>query len=528
VTFASVVALTVLLLPSPVIASSQTSLATPPSEPIEPGDAPSPEVSSSIDAERRTDTTEEAGVVSSGDSGQGVTDAGPSVDSGAAEDRESAAKPLPESDPEPRANASGPVIELAPDDLPSAETEPPIAAPPQRDPTVRFGTRGPIEDPLLRGLAPYRRMGSRTVIGGYGQFNVNSLRTGPASVSDFQTRANLRRLVLFVAAHLSDKIELYTEFEWENAIACQSCNGSVEVEQSIIDWHLYKEAVTLRAGLVLVPMGIINQWHEPPIFNGVDRPSFDSVIIPSTWRELGVGFTGRFLDKFQYELYVTTPLDPTRMGPDGFISARTLGSLARADSAAVTGRLEYEPILGLILGGSFYASDVGPNGDFYDANGNELSLHLPIAGYEFDARIKRIGIEARVIWSQFFMPNAADLMQTYRENGSEYFPNVATTGPIPLRTHGGYVEFGYDVLFPFHKTSQAFVPFVRAEMYDTQAKVPQAYEDETNPALDVQELTMGVSYRPIPNYVLKFDVQLRDRRLGYDDLQINGGMGFMF
>ena len=380
-------------------------------------------------------------------------------------------------------------------------------------------------DPLLRGLAPARRAATNTVIGGYGQFNLTSLRVGPDSVGDFETRANIRRLVLFVAHDLSNTIDLYTELEWENAIACQSCKGSVEIEQALIDWRLWRDAFVLRAGLLLVPMGILNQWHEPPIFNGVERPGFDRVIIPSTWRELGIGFTGKFATYFQYELYAITPLDPTRLGPNGIIGGRSLGSLAKSNTVAITGRLEAEPILGLVIGAAGYFSDLGNNGEFYRANGTKRKLRLPLIGYAVDARIKKMGIEARAVWGQFFLENAGSLTLAHREDGSRWYPNAAEVGAIPKRTQGGYVEAGYNVFFPVPTTRYELVPFVRAEMYNTQAKVPRGFQRKKS--FDVQELTMGLSFRPLRSLVFKFDVQLRDRRLGYDEVQINAGTGFM-
>jgi hypothetical protein len=90
---------------------------------------------------------------------------------------------------------------------------------------------------------------------------------------------------------------------------------------------------------------------------------------------------------------------------------------------------------------------------------------------------------------------------------------------------GGYVELGYDVFHELHLGHQ-LVPFVRLETYDTQAAVPKGYEK--NPFLDVDEMTAGLSYRPIAQLVFKADVQLRDRRLGYDELQLDGGLGYMF
>lgn len=412
--------------------------------------------------------------------------------------------------------AAGPQIEMPPEAA-STEPEPP--------PVVQFGTPVDREEALTRGLTPERMAQPTTVVGGYGQFTLNALRVGPDKDNDFSARANLRRIVLFVAHPITDTIRVYSEFEWENALACDSCNGSAEVEQAFVEWQLVGDALALRAGLVLVPMGIINQWHEPPVFHGVDRPNVDGFIIPTTWRELGLGITGKLAEIWHYELYLTTTLDPLRLEASGLQPALSLGSLARADAFAVTGRVEVEPVLGVIAGLAFFASDIGGNGDYFRRNGNPRDLKLPLIGYALDARMRRWGFEARAVWSQFFFPNAGDLLGAYREDGSPLFANIDATGPIAERIQGGYLELAYDVLHELH-VSHELLGFVRLETYDTQSAVPSRYD--ADPALNVQELTLGLTYRPIPQLAFKSDVQLRDRQYGLDELQVNAGFGYMF
>lgn len=414
--------------------------------------------------------------------------------------------------PEP---APGPQIELPPEGVtPQPEAEKPAL--------VQLGS--PTDDETLsRGLQPSRLAQPTTVVGGYGQFSLNALK--PGNANEFDAHATVRRLVLFVSHPITEDIRVYTEFEWENAVSCSGCVGSAEVEQAFVDARLMGDALTLRAGLVLVPMGIVNQWHEPPVFNGVERPNVDTVIIPSTWRELGLGFTGNIQQIFRYELYATTTLNPLRLSETGLSNARTLGALAPAKAFAVTGRAEVEPILGAIAGVSFFASDMGPNADYYTATMKKRSLKLPIIGYALDARARRWGFEARLVWSQFFMPNSGDLVNSYRDDGSPLFPREATEGTVPTRLQGGYIELAYDALSLLHVSHQ-LLAFVRLETYDTQAAVPKGYK--RNPNLDIDELTAGLTYRPIAQLVFKGDFQLRDRRLGWDELQLNLGMGYMF
>jgi hypothetical protein len=434
------------------------------------------------------------------------------------------APPLPAAEPTPVPPAvpatPGPSIELPPETTqPPSETTQPAN---QDEPSVQLGVP-PQDSALSRGLGPARMAQRHTVVGGYGQFGLTAIRAGTRG--EFAARASVRRLVLFVAHPITDDIRIYSEFEWENALACQSCVGSAEVEQAYVQWRLLGDGLVLRAGLVLVPMGIVNQWHEPPVFHGVERPGVDTLIIPTTWRELGFGITGSYAELARYELYVTTTLDPLLLGENGIAGARTLGASALAKAFAVTGRAEVEPILGLIAGASFFLSNLGPNGDYYDADGRAHDLALPLLGYALDARIRRAGFEARLVWSQFFMPNSDALVSAYRKDGSPLFPRAITVGTVPERIQGGYIELAYN-LFALAGLSHELLAFARLESYDTQAAVPTGYAK--NPALDIRELTAGLTYRPIPQLVFKTDLQLRDRRLGLDDVQWNLGFGYMF
>ena len=362
---------------------------------------------------------------------------------------------------------------------------------------------------------------TNTVIGGYGQFNVEFVKIGPDA--PFDGTANLRRMVVFISHSFNETFRVYTELEWENALSCRTCVGSTEVEQSFIDARIRGERLSLRAGLVLMPVGIINQWHEPSVFHGVNRPRVEERVIPSTWRELGVGIVGHAAPSLYYEAYLVTAMDPTGIGPEGVAGGRTQGALAPAKGLGAVGRLEWEPKLGLTLGMSAYAADMGPNAEFYNAVGDRLDLFLPMYLWNLDVRMRHKGLEFRALWVEVYQPEADDLMEGLRADGSSYYPEGS--GAVASRITGGYGEVSYDVLFPFGY-SQQVLPFVRVERYNTQATMPEGYE--ADPAFDIVETTLGISYRPIPQVVAKGDVQWRDRRYGYDELQYNLGMGFMF
>jgi hypothetical protein len=402
----------------------------------------------------------------------------------------------------------------------------PEHAPSKKTDFVAIGAGTTTDEELVRGLAAQRfrsaeASSTSTAIGGYGEAEVLGPRNGAGASREWV--ADLPRFVVFVAHSFSDRIRLYSELEVEHGVACAGCKGEVEMEQAFLEAKVWRDAIGVRAGMILVPMGIINEWHEPPVFHGVLRPNVETIIIPSTWNDIGAGFFGRPTEPLRYELYAVEGLDPTGLSSAGLGGAKQDGSLATAKAWAVTGRVEYEPLLGVVLGASGYASDAGRNADFYDHTGQKEDVRVPILGWDVDARWRRSGLEWKVLYAEWHLPNAGQLMGALDVTGQAYFPDP--TQPIGTVLRGGYVEGAYDVLRPFGLREQ-LLPFVRIEAYDTQSAVPNGFR--ANPALNVRQYTAGFSFRPLQQIVVKADVQLREHRSGEQDTQINFGLGFMY
>ena len=385
---------------------------------------------------------------------------------------------------------------------------------------VEIGVQRDGADVLTRGLGDLRLASEGTVVGGYAQLDANALRVG--SEGDWHGTANIRRLVLFVAHDFGAwgvPAHAYTELEWEGALACDGCSGAAEVEQAFVEVQA-TDTLAVRTGLVLVPFGVINQWHEPPVFNGVERPDVDQLIIPTTWREMGVGLVGK-PGIARWEAYVLTGLDPAGLGPTGLANARTEAVDAPILAPALAGRFEVEPWLGTVVGVSGYATDAGL-ATGYTVDG--AALHSPVLGLGMDARGRWKGLEGRLVGAMFGIPGALDLMAAQKEDGSPLFV-VGVDGIVPSRIQGGYAEVGYDVL-SLTESGQQLVLFGRLETYDTQAKVPSGFVGDDARKVDVG--TFGVTWRPLPPLAVKGDVQLRDRRTGFDELGVNAGVGWMF
>jgi hypothetical protein len=291
-----------------------------------------------------------------------------------------------------------------------------------------------------------------------------------------------------------------------------------------LDYLLVGNALGVRAGVILVPMGIINAWHEPPIFHGVERPAVDTVIIPSTWREGGLGVFGEPVEGLRYQLYVMGGLDPRGFSPaQGIREGRQEVAEARADGLATSGRVEVEPVLGAVLGVSGYFGLAGPNADLYDLAGAKLKLKVPVWGVSADARARYAGLEARAVFALFRVGDTGALRQAFGAEGQTLGIDVGA------RLWGAYGELAYDVLRLLARSEQQLLPFVRVERYDTMAAVRDRAQTAADRAYGITDIVMGATYRPLPQVALKADFLRRkadgpSRATGQLDL----GVGVMF
>ncbi len=380
--------------------------------------------------------------------------------------------------------------------------------------------QGPKLDLPAEGAAP----ASKTTLGGYGELHYNLVKVEDADESS--SVVDLHRLVLFVGHRFTDTISFHSEIEVEHTlVAGGDAPGEVAIEQALIEWKLYKSYLTLRGGILLVPMGIVNTWHEPPIFNGVERPSVAKNIIPSTWREAGLGFSGELIEGLTYQLYLISGLDPLGFSSkSGIRGGRQKVAKANAKGLGVTGRLQYEPTLGVIIGLSGYHSAAGPNGDLKDADGKDIDM--PVSGFSADVRAKWKGLEARAVAAMFMIGDTDKLRPATTPSDPDTDPD-AKAADLGSQLFGAYVELGYNVLATMD-TDHALVPFVRYETYDTLFAVEGREKTDADKARAIQEIVAGLTYRPVDQVVFKADVVLKYPGQGLDSTGFNLGIGFMF
>ena len=348
----------------------------------------------------------------------------------------------------------------------------------------------------------------RTTVGGYGEIHYTN-RTGPNSPG----QVNLRRFVLYLAHTFDDRLAFRSELEVEDAkLESGEPGGELALEQAYLDYRL-SERLTLRSGLLLPPVGIINETHEPPTFNGVDRPAFDRDVIPTTWREIGVGAVGSVpaIAGLGYRLYLVNGLKAEGFSAEqGIREGRQEGKEASFANPSLTGRLEWaQP--GLKVGGSFWYGGTA-NQDSVLGNG---TFAAPITLVSADARYEVGGIMLRGVVASISVSDAQAIDARYG-------------GTVGSRIAGGYVEAAYNLLRPLAPaSSQRLHAFVRHERYDTQASVPIGIAKDDSLARRIT--TIGLSYKPTYNTVFKGDYQvLRNRaRVGEAEV-LSLGLGYQF
>lgn len=337
------------------------------------------------------------------------------------------------------------------------------------------------------------------------------------STSDVDT-ADMLRAVLYVGYKFTDKLVFNSEIEFEHATTGTNLDGqsgSVSVEFAALDW-MFREWANLRTGLVLVPMGFVNEVHEPPFFHGVMRPEVEQRIIPSTWRENGVGVYGRIGEQIEYRTFVVTGLDARGITPSNLRGSRSSGNRSRAEDLAGVFRIDWTPpwVEGGLLGGSVYYGGIDQQRPGYpDA---DLTM------WEAHAEFRRWGLELRGLVTQAFVGEAGDLTDALVAQG-----RLSGSQAIAEEWLGWYVEAAYDVM-PWIAPESGFylAPFARYEWFDTQRDMPSGFESDGSK--DIRLVTTGLSFKPHPNVIFKVDYRDFDADQGdiADEVQLGFGVAF--
>jgi hypothetical protein len=365
-----------------------------------------------------------------------------------------------------------------------------------------------------------------TAIGGYGDAVYQN--DGNAKIST----VDLERVVLFVG-HTYRDIAFFSELEMEDAKVSGGENGGeIAFEQAYLKFNLDQNHY-ITAGLFLPRLGILNENHLPTDFAGNERTQTETFIIPSTWRELGIGFYGSLNSlPVNYSAAIVNGLNSAAFEHgSGIREGRFEGRNASANNLAATGALQ-------IYAGNFNIQTSGYFGGTVGLSRRQAdSLQLnsglfgtPVAIGEADMQYEANGLSIKILGTIVSIPNASGINRAYANN-------------TPQSEFGAYAEAGYNILHGSQGSKEkTLIVFWRFETLDMNASIP------TNGVVDgtlrQQHTVLGLNYLPIRNVVIKGDVRFvhtgnQNPALTIDpspfaqpyktnDIIVSFGMGFSF
>lgn len=336
---------------------------------------------------------------------------------------------------------------------------------------------------------------------GYGELHYN------ASIGPTANQIDFHRFVLGLGYDFTRKIKLEAELDFEHAFE------EPELEFAYVDF-LLRDWINFRTGSILVPMGVINQHHEPPLFYSVERPEIYRVIIPTSWMEGGTGIHGKIAEGLHYQLYgLTSPSAMGFTGSNGIRGGRGKVGTAPGGSFGAAARLEYVGVPGLRVGSSTFLGGTGHGDPAF--NGPFLTM------LEGDAKYSLEGIDLEGLFA-FTNLSSVGSVNTTLVRRTPTFTNF-----VAKQMMGWYLEGAYHL---FHHimpdTKHDLVAFVRYEDYNTQHKMGSTFA--ANRSNDRNTLTFGASYLPIPQVAIKADYMANWNQANAGVDQFNVGIGFYY
>lgn len=370
-----------------------------------------------------------------------------------------------------------------------------------------------------------------TNIGGYGELHLN------IPEGSLKKEADFHRFIIYVGHNFNEKWSLMSELEIEHA------GKEVELEQAYLEYRHSKE-LGFRAGVLLQPLGIINQYHEPPVFFGVERPNFEKSIIPTTWWENGIGVFGRITDEIDYTAQVTSGLRADGFSAkDGLRGGRQKAIESFSENPSFVGNINYTPLPELKIGGGFFVGNSVPANDKrsgkIDANGLVTlgvgHLQYKLNQFQFKAEYAFINLaDADKINRAYPTITEKTVNQKFVNTSGDTIaiPTILKTSTpknIASMMNGFLLESAYNFFPHLVDTQEELWAFVRLEKYNTQAKMPSGFVADER--YNRTELTFGLSYKPVYNAVVKTDIQMfGNEKDGFNNnvKQFNFGIGYYF
>jgi len=320
--------------------------------------------------------------------------------------------------------------------------------------------------------------GSKVSIGGYGELHFNG---GDDSADD---KIDIHRFVIFLGYEYTDDIKFFSEFEIEHSIAGEGQPGEVEMEQMYVDVN-YGQGLHAKYGVFLIPVGILNETHEPDTFYGVERNGVEKNIIPTTWWEGGIMLTKDLGTGLTLDGGIHSGMEIPTTGK--VRSGRQKVGSAVNNNWAFTGRVKHSTP-GLEMAFTFHRQT--------DAYQSKQATELGATLYSAHIDWTTGPVNVRALMAEWDLSNS--VLEAAGTNKQE----------------GHYLQAAY-------KINDKLGAFVRYEMYDTTAG------DSTDSEVRID--TFGFNYYLHPQVVLKADWQSESYAdSSSDDDVFNLGFGFSY
>lgn len=325
-------------------------------------------------------------------------------------------------------------------------------------------------------------------IGGYGEmYYAHTSNEGAPNSS----KVDVYRFVPYFGYKFSDNIILNVELEFEHGGVANDGGtaegGEVIVEFMYLDFLINKNA-NLRVGNMLMPMGLINERHEPTLFNTVQRPNTSKNLIPSTWHESGVMVYGDITDGLSYKLAGVTGLDPSKTG-DKWLRDGRGGSFENSNPAlGVVARVDYTGVNGLLVGASTYMD-------------SDITIWDTHVDYNLDA------LRVYGVYTQSTRSDKAAL---------------AAGAAEATDAKGGFLNVGYDLL-SFTSSKNKMPLFVQFENVAARDKLING-----GSIASIDTTTVGINYFPHEQVVLKADYAMQKQDGTADKNIASLSIGFIF
>ncbi|MGK9476675.1 hypothetical protein [Melioribacter sp. OK-6-Me] len=328
---------------------------------------------------------------------------------------------------------------------------------------------------------------SKVTVGGYGELHYNYSKVENTKASEI---LDFHRFVIFLGYNFNEKWSFKSEVDLEHNFV-QNGQGELELEQAYVEYN-HADWFGFQAGVILPSIGLLNEYHEPPLFFGVERPDYHSKIIPTTWFGNGVSFFGNY-KSFDYKLTIMEGLNSDSFSESAAIrNGRLKGYKANAENLLYNLRVNYLGFPGLKFGASYSYNNASG-----DTSQNAISI------YEVHASYQR---------------NNLYLVFEYGNIDYEKY-NLK-------KSNGFYIDLGYDVSSLLNWRTR-IIPFIRYTDYNTAASTLTGGNSEK--ANHNSYWMVGCSVKPIEKVVFKIDYGIRTKELGSQETTLfNLGVGYMF